>query len=54
MGASKYLPHYKSSRGKWFFGITYIFYSNLLSMVINLQGIDKIDSNNTGDGQTHG
>ena len=32
----------------------YIFYSNRLSMVINLRILDKYASNNTGDGQTDG
>ena len=36
------------------FGIAYIFYSNRSSMVINLQGLDKYESNHTDDGQTNG
>ena len=36
------------------FGLAYIFYSNQSSMVINLRGVDKYESNNTGDGQTDG
>ena len=42
MGASKYLPHYNSSRGSGFGGL--FIYSNRSSMVINLSGLDKYDS----------
>ena len=55
MVASKYLPHYKSSRGKWVLVLhIYIFDSNRSSMVINLRGLDKYESNHTGDGKTDG
>ena len=47
MGASKYLPHYKSSHGKLILGL-YIFYSNWSSRVVNLRGLDKYGSKHTG------
>ena len=34
------------------FGLAYIYYSIQLFMVINLRGLDKYESNHTGDGQT--
>ena len=37
-----------------FWACIYIFYSNRSSIVINLRGLDKYDSNHTGDGQTDG
>ena len=40
--------------GSGFWACIYICYSNGSSMVINLQGLDKYESNNTGDGQTDG
>ena len=47
MGASKYLSHYNSSCGKWGLG-SHIFYSNRSSRVVNLRGLDKYSSKNTG------
>ena len=47
MGASKYLPHYKSSRVKWVLEL-YIFYSNWSSRVVNLRGLDKYGSKHIG------
>ena len=47
MGSYRYLPHYKTSRGKWFLGL-YIFYSNQSSMVINFGGLDKYEIKHTG------
>ena len=47
MVVSKYLPHYKSSCGKWVLRL-HIFYSNLSSSVINLRGLDKYGSKYTG------
>ena len=40
--------------GSGFWACIYIFYSNRPSMVINLRGLDKYQSNHTGDGQTDG
>ena len=37
-----------------FCACVYIYYSNRSSMVINLRGLDKYESNHTGDGQTDG
>ena len=36
------------------FGLAYIFCSNQSSIVINLRGLDKYQSNRTGDGQMDG
>ena len=47
MGASKYLPYYKSSRGKWVLGL-YIPYSNRSSMFINFLSLDKYETKYTG------
>ena len=47
MGASKYLPQYKSSCRKWVL-VLHISYSNLSSRVVNLQGLDKYGSKHTG------
>ena len=50
MGTYKYLPYNKSISGKWVLGL-YIYDSNQSYMVINFQGLDKYESNDTGDGK---
>ena len=54
MGASKYLPHYKISCVKWVLVLHIYIYSNQSSMVINLRGLDKYESNHRGDEKTDG
>ena len=52
-----YLSNYHTTRvvtESGFWACIYIFYSNRSSMVINLRGLDKYESNHTGDGQTDG
>ena len=54
MGVYKYIPHWQSSSRNWVWASIYIFDSNRSSMVMNLRGLDKYESNHTGDGQTDG
>ena len=54
MGASKYLPHYKSSGGKWVLGLHIYISFKLIINGCQFAGTDKYESNNIGDGQTDG
>ena len=48
MGASKYLPHYKSTSRKWVLVLHIYIYSNRSSMIVNMRGLDKYSSKHAG------